>query len=76
MIQQVVDNNISILIDVIGNEFNNTQYNSNPSLQESHQNELLNVNSIPIIGTIFILFDYIILYSTIFFMNNGDNDKK
>lgn len=43
MIQQVVDNNISILIDVIGNEFNNTQYNSNPSLQESHQNELLNV---------------------------------
>jgi hypothetical protein len=43
MIQQVVDNNISILIDVINNNFNNTQYEFNPSLQESHQNELLNV---------------------------------
>ena len=43
MIQQVVDNNISILVDVIDNEFNNTQYDSNPSLKEGHQNELLNV---------------------------------
>jgi hypothetical protein len=43
MIQQVVDNNISILVDVIDNEFKNDRYDSDPSLKESHQNELLNV---------------------------------
>ena len=43
MIQKIAENNISILIDVINNKFENEEYENNPSLKEAHQNQLLNV---------------------------------